>query len=557
MFAISHVKIPISRHYCLECHPNWLTYMVLPMAIADSSAMQKPGARDAATTVMLDVRRIKPYERNPRRSENPEYDRIKASIRADGMDQPLVVTCRPGETDYVVGAGGNTRLHILQALYQETGDERFQWVDCLFKPWREESDVLLAHLRENDLRGGLSFIDKAQAVFEAKQLLQEEMGIDGLSQRRLESVLRDRGYSLSHGLISQMGYAVHTLFPVIPQSLKSGLGRPQVERIRALERAARALWKKRKLGDDESFDAVFSALCERYDGPEWDLELLRNAIEIEIAEELEVSIQAIRVELDAQLLGREIETPILENDHDADTPEERASSSNAITAKVKSVADDKTPGDSRGNNAETQSKGKVSPPQRPLLVIAPDASEENSEEPLDNPIESEADSIESAITLSQPGATDLKSLRARAWTLAARLAQRNGISGLVAPLSGKGLGFILRDVPDSSLADQLDAETLGQVSMLWWHLAACAEMTVAPLDAVIATLSDDSILRQALENQDAGLLFNSVWTLDPGHTGYRLWRQLGEQDWQDLLNLMDTYRRIHRSAEASQVRLWE
>ena len=354
-----------------------------------------------------------------------------------------------------------------------------------------------------------------------------------------------------------MGYAVHTLLPVIPHALKSGLGRPQVERIRALDRAARALWKKRKLGNDESFDAVFNALCERYDGPEWDLELLRNAIEIEIAEELEVSIQAIRVELDAQLLGREIEIPILENDHDAVTPEERDASPEASLVKGKSVAEEQVPGDSRGSNGDAVSKGEASPPQRPSLVIAPDATEEESEELPDDSLESEADSIESAITLSQPGATDLKSLRARAWTLAARLAQRNGIGGLVAPLSGKGLGFILRDVPDSSLADQLDADTLGQVSMLWWHLAACAEMTVAPLDAVIATLSDDSILRQALENQDAGLLFNSVWTLDPGHTGYRLWRQLGDQDWQDLLNLMDTYRRIHRAAEASQLRLWE
>lgn len=518
--------------------------------------MQEPGTRDAARTVLLDVRRIKPYERNPRRSENTEYDRIKASIRADGMDQPLVVTCRPGETDYVVGAGGNTRLHILQALYQETGDERFQWVDCLFKPWREESDVLLAHLRENDLRGGLSFIDKAQAVFEAKELMEEEMGIESLTQRRLETILRERGYNLSHGRISQLGYAVHTLLPVIPQALTSGLGRPQVERIRALDRAAHALWKKRKLGDDESFDAVFAALCERYDSPEWDLDLLRNAIELEIAEELDVSIQAIRVELEAQFSGREIETPIPENNHDADTPEESAPSSNAIPEKAKSAAKEKIPGDSRGNNADTVSKGEVSPPQRPSLVIAPDASEQHSEEPPDDPIESVADTSEGATTLSQPGATDLKSLRGRAWTLAARLAQRNGIGDLVVPLSGKGLGFILRDVPDSSLADQLDADMLGQVSMLWWHLAACAEMTVAPLEAVIATLADDSILRQALENQDAGLLFNSVWTLDPGHTGYRLWRQLGDQDWQDLLNLMDTYRRIHRAAEAVQVRLW-
>jgi hypothetical protein len=177
--------------------------------------------------------------------------------------------------------------------------------------------------------------------------------------------------------------------------------------------------------------------------------------------------------------------------------------------------------------------------------------------PLESPVPSTETPPAPSITLSQPTSTDLKSLRARAWTLAARLAQRNGIGALVAPLSGRGLGFILRDVPDSALVDQLDADTLGQISMLWWQLAACAEMTVAPLPAVIATLSDDSILRQALENQDAGLLFNSVWTLDPGHTGHRLWRQLGEQDWQDLLSLMDTYRHIHRAAQALQIRLWE
>lgn len=511
--------------------------------------------------MVLDVRRIRPYERNPRRSENPEYDRIKASIRANGLDQPLVITQRPGSTDYIVHSGGNTRLHVLKDLYEETGDDRFSRVQCVFRSWNRESDVLLAHLRENDLRGGLSFIDKAQAVFEAKQLLEEEMGVDNLSQRRLETILRDRGYSLSHGLISQMGYAVHTLLPVIPRALQSGLGRPQVERIRALDRAARRIWKKRNLGDDEAFNAVFAALCKRYDGPEWDIELLRNAIETEVAEELEVSIHAIRVELDAQLLGREIEIPIPEGDHDVDTPEARDSSSKASSAKAKNVVDVQTTGDSRGNSADAISKSEAATAQRPSLVIAPDTSEEDSEEPPDTPIESPARSTESletpSITLSELGLTDLKSLRARAWTLAARLAQRNGIGGLVAPLSGKGLGFILRDVPDPSLADQLDADTLGRVSMLWWHLAACAEMTVAPLEAVIATLSDDSILRQALENQDAGLLFNSVWTLDPGHTGYRLWRQLGEQDWQDLLNLMDTYRRIHRAAEDSQVRLWE
>ena len=521
------------------------------------------GAIDAPTAMEVEVTRIRAYDRNPRRSENPEYDRIKASIRADGMDQPLVITSRPGKTDYMVHAGGNTRLRILQELYEETGDEAFYRVHCLYRPWNHESDVLLAHLRENDLRSGLNFIDKARAVFETKQLLETEMGIDDISQRRLETMLRDRGYSLSHGLISQMGYAVHTLLPVIPQALQSGLGRPQVERIRALDRAARLIWKRRDIGDDAAFAAVFAALCQRYDGPDWDLDLLRSAIETEIAEALEVSIHTIRVEVDTHLAGHDINIPMPEGEEDDSIPvSDESSSSKASPVKAQGVAGihitNSSPADTSDAVSHDHQTAIAAQPPRPLAHSGPPDPPEN---PLDPPPEPVDGSLESPAvrfsTTGETGSTDLKSLRARAWTLAARLAQRNGIGDLVAPLSGKGLGFILRDVPDSSLADQLDTDTLGQVSMLWWHLAACAEMTVAPLEAVVATLADGSILRQALENQDAGLLFNSVWTLDPGHTGYRLWRNLGKQDWQDLLNLMDTYRHIHRVAEDSHTVLWE
>ena len=152
--------------------------------------------------------------------------------------------------------------------------------------------------------------------------------------------------------------------------------------------------------------------------------------------------------------------------------------------------------------------------------------------------------------------SNLKSLRARAWTLATRLAQRHGIGELIAPLPSQGLGFVLRDVPDPALAEQLDDDTLSRLSLLWWHLAACAETTVAPLDAVLAALTGDSVLRRALETEDAGLLFASVWTLDPGHAGFRLWRLLDARDWQDLLDLMATYRALHQVADATQTPLW-
>ena len=147
-------------------------------------------------------------------------------------------------------------------------------------------------------------------------------------------------------------------------------------------------------------------------------------------------------------------------------------------------------------------------------------------------------------------------MRSRAWTLAARLTQRNGIGDLVEPLPSNGLGFILRDVPDPALAGKLDEESLSQLSTLWWQLAACAELTHAPLESILRVLPDGSILRRALEMQDADLLFKSIWTLDPGQSGYRLWRQLDDRDWQDLIQLMDTYRRIRVTAADSGARIW-
>ena len=118
------------------------------------------------------------------------------------------------------------------------------------------------------------------------------------------------------------------------------------------------------------------------------------------------------------------------------------------------------------------------------------------------------------------------------------------------------MGFLLCDVPGPELTETLDQEMLGQISTLWWQLAACAEITIAPIDILMEHLKPDGVLRQALEAQDAGLLFNSIWTLDPGHTGDQLWWQLSDQDWQDLLGLMKNYRALKRLAMESGLSLW-
>ena len=81
-------------------------------------------------------------------------------------------------------------------------------------------------------------------------------------------------------------------------------------------------------------------------------------------------------------------------------------------------------------------------------------------------------------------------------------------------------------------------------------------MTFAPIESIVPILPSDSVLRRALEDQDAELLFNSIWTLDPGHTGYHLWHPLHDRDWSDLLNLMDTYRHIRHLAAETGTAIW-
>jgi hypothetical protein len=127
-----------------------------------------------------------------------------------------------------------------------------------------------------------------------------------------------------------MEYAVTRLLPLIPQALQQGLGRPQVARIRGLERAADGVWHQLCTDDGDGFGAVFATLCRRYDGPDWDTDLLREALENELAEAVEISIHTVRVMLDAALTGRELVIPEVEPDEEEEHLQEEGQSSNRI-----------------------------------------------------------------------------------------------------------------------------------------------------------------------------------------------------------------------------------
>lgn len=188
--------------------------------VAESLRVGNPGnnARELPTRadprhecqIQLAVDAIRPYENNPRRAGNARFAEIKESIRSSGVRNPLTVTRRPGDEHFIVEAGGNTRLLAIQQLWSETKDARFQKLVVLFRPWRSESHVLTSHLIENELRGEMTFWDKASGVVSLKARLEAEKG-EALSLRQLEDEMKGLGLSVNTATLAHCLFAIERL----------------------------------------------------------------------------------------------------------------------------------------------------------------------------------------------------------------------------------------------------------------------------------------------------------------------------------------------------------
>ncbi|AMZ70473.1 MULTISPECIES: ParB family protein [Pseudomonas] len=258
------------------------------------------------TPMLVTLEQLRPYEHNPRFIRNPLYDDIKASIRERGLDQPPPITRRPGEAYFIIRNGGNTRLAILGELWQETRDESFFRINCLFRPWTDEISALLGHLAESDLHGQLTFIERALAVTKLKTMLE----LDGatLSQRELARRLAAGGYPISQSHISRMLDTLEHLLPAIPQTLYAGLGKPKIERLIGLRSQAERTWN-RYLTDTIAFPELWLDTLGQFDAdPEsFDLEQIQDELLERMSRLLGQSYRMLALELgDTQ---RVIQTP--------------------------------------------------------------------------------------------------------------------------------------------------------------------------------------------------------------------------------------------------------
>lgn len=219
-------------------------------------ATAAPSDPVADTPMVLTLDQLRPYDKNPRINKNPKYDEIKESIRARGLDQIPGITRRPGEEFFIIRDGGNTRLSILNELWLETREDRFYRLNVLYRPWQGEIRALTGHLAENDVRGGLSLIERALGVEAARAEYEQAEG-GPISQRELSRRLKADGYPISNSHISRMQDVIRYLLPAIPQVLYAGLGIDPAVKLIALRKAAETAWAKHKPGAENEFDEVF------------------------------------------------------------------------------------------------------------------------------------------------------------------------------------------------------------------------------------------------------------------------------------------------------------
>ncbi|WP_025809827.1 ParB family protein [Pseudomonas chlororaphis] len=222
----------------------------------------------ADTPMIVTLDQMRPYDHDPRVKRNPAYEEIKASIRERGLDAAPAITRRPGESHYIIRNGGNTRLAILRELWSETKNEQFYRISCLFRPWPERGEIvaLTGHLAENELRGGLTFIERALGIEKARELYEGDSGAV-LSQSELARRLAADGFPVQQSHISRMHDAVRYLLPAVPNVLYGGLGRHQVERLCVLRNAGARIWtqyeQERHLPLD--FDTFFQEVLSPFD----------------------------------------------------------------------------------------------------------------------------------------------------------------------------------------------------------------------------------------------------------------------------------------------------
>ena len=187
------------------------------------------------------IDQIDEYEGNPRLYENPEFKAIKESIQERGVIPAPRRYERPGSDRFVLAQGGNTRLRCLRELHADTGDRKFATTLCEYRVWTSEEDLLIGHCIENELRGNLTWNERSHMICNLRVLIEEKHG-KAMTIRNFESTAKEKGFRLNNQNLHLYRYTVDRLAGVLKTQLRTGLGRPQINKIYKIDQSLCSIW---------------------------------------------------------------------------------------------------------------------------------------------------------------------------------------------------------------------------------------------------------------------------------------------------------------------------
>lgn len=522
------------------------------------------------TPMVVTLDQLRPYDLNPRVTRNPRYDDLKASIRERGLDAPPAITRRPGESTYTIRNGGNTRLAILNELWRDTKEERYFRITCLFRPWSARGEIiaLTGHLTENELHGGLSFIERALGIEKVRELYEAEGG-QSLSQSELSRRLTADGYPVSQSHISRMQDTIRYLLPAIPTLLYAGLGRPQTERLTTLRKAGERVWSTYTAKDTGvDFTTLFQEVLTLFDhaGDEFPLQRIQDELIGQMGHVLNVDYDTLALAIDSSAhRQRTLEAPPPDTSglpHNSDQPvvpktpvspdinhlsqpvanphidedDPRSTkpfgqSKAADTPAASANPAEYTPDEARAADNEIPEESLPSTTDR-LQSIQRLVAEQTGER-LPEPINAGADThsplTETGDTESSLGSTD--QLRITIGELAATIASEIGESGRVSPVS-TGIGFTCRHdgtAPDDVLPDTPSHPLFSLLSAM--ETCICADRPAVQSASIAGIVR--SLLGDWFHTDQESIHHLSDTGLDRLFQLFRLARQLREWQWSD------------------------
>jgi len=437
----------------------------------DQGGVDLPFSDPLTTTqFILSLAEIKPFDRNPRKEINPLYDQIKASIRSTKkLITPFKVTRRPGDAIFMIKAGGNTRLSILNELYLETGDEVFNRIDCFFDPWASDSRMISDHLIENVMHGEMLLIDKAHAISELKKEWEKELQQE-LSLREFTRLTIEMGYPLSRRNITRMEYAVE-LDKIIPVALRRGFSTTRkIDELKKIHTGYKAYIANKT----DNFDAVFSSVMSSQDGEDFSIEAMRKELDEALSEVTGVRSNLLRLQVDAELFKdaapynlqvsdqeeieviNNIECHVNSNDEiqkestsiDKDTSIESATGTQVDNAKIVKVNSD-----NHTSQKEDSHSLQAFDQEEPKVISIEPSIKRHQVGPVSGLIE-------------EP--LDLQSLRGISYDLASKIARDNQLESVILPVDN-GLGFIVECLDHPFRQDEVAKY------LMWWMLVGLSE----------------------------------------------------------------------------------